>query len=321
MNDFSILEPLALRLHQEFVNIFYLLLPVFFMLALVVDWFRNPAGSADFLITLKRAFIATLLLVVFQEISQAILAITSGIADKIDNLNNLDNIIKMAGDKAKSYTLSTTSLLLGFNDLIIAILTFLSYIVLYVARYLIVALYHFMWLFLSITAPLLLLFQLFKGTSQIPMNLFKSMIEVASYKIVWSIMSAMMTALAFGNAYAVDGNYLTVILLNFIIAIAMLGTPLIVKALVGGGLTAAAESLGMGAVVAIAAAPARAATVMNTGRDVLSNTAGFAAHHANKILPHMPGLQRVQNSVGVQNAAPSAPQSNPPSPPPVALKK
>mgnify|MGYP001610094068 CR=1 FL=1 len=316
MNNFELLGPLALRLHDEFVQMFYLMLPVFFMLALVVDWFRNPQGSGDFLLTLKRALVATILLVAFQEISQAILSISSGIADRIDNLNNLDNLIKMAGDKAKTYTLSTTSLVLGFNDLLISILTFLSYIILFVARYLIVALYHFMWLFLSITAPLLLLFHLFSGTSQIPVNLFKSMIEVASYKIVWAIMSAMMTALAFGNAYATDGNYLTVILLNFIIAIAMLCTPLIVKSLVGGGLSSAAQSLATGAVVTMVAAPAKAATAMNFTREVVGNTRMFAGHYGNKLLPHMPGIRSVPDATGKLEANLTNTKSSPPPAPP-----
>ncbi|MBI4925853.1 MAG: hypothetical protein HY843_08015 [Bdellovibrio sp.] len=313
MNDFSLLGSLAMKLHQEFVNIFYLLLPVFFMIALAIDWFRNPAGSSDFLLTFKRAFVATLLLVGFQEISQAILVISSGIADKIDNVNNLDNLIQMAGNKAKGYTLSPTSIVLGFNDLLIAVLTFLSYVVLYIARYLIVALYHFMWLFLSISAPLLLLFHLFRGTSQIPINLFKSMIEVASYKIVWAIMSSMMTALAFGNAYAADGNYLTVILLNFIIAIAMLGTPLIVKSVVGSGLNSAAESIGAGAVVAIAAAPARVATSVNFGRQVLNDTRGFAAFQGRRILGQRnPSDLQGLDLPKIETPRPKEPPRNPP---------
>lgn len=70
----------------EFARMYYLFLPLFFALAIAVDWFCKPAGSPDFLNTLKRAFIATLLVAAFQEISQAVLAITSGIADKISDI-------------------------------------------------------------------------------------------------------------------------------------------------------------------------------------------------------------------------------------------
>ena len=164
------------------------------------------------------------------------------------------------------------SLVLGFNDLMVAILSFISYVVLYVARFISVAVFHFMWLFLSIISPVLILFHLFRGTSQITVNLFKSLIEVASYKIVWAVLSAMITSLSFGNAYAADGNYLTVIVLNFVIGLAMLGTPLIVRALVGEGLSGMSDKLGMGAVTNIAASPARAVQAVQMGREVLSNT-------------------------------------------------
>lgn len=278
MENFSLLGSLALRLHQEFVQLYYLILPVFFALAIAIDWFRNPAGSPDFIDTLKRAFIATLLVAGFQEISETILALTSAIADKISDMSGLDSILQMAGEKCKTYTLSATSIILGFNDMVVALLSFASYIVLYIARYITVALYHFMWIFLSILSPLLIALNLFRGTQAVTVNLFKSMIEVASWKIVWAVLSAMITALTFGNAYAADGNYLTVILLNFVIALAMLGTPLVVKSLVGGGLSSMSESLGMGAAIAMVSAPAKGASALSFGREMLSNTAGFSKH-------------------------------------------
>jgi hypothetical protein len=306
MEDFSLLGSLAAQLHQEFVRMYYLFLPVFFALAIAIDWFRNPGGSPDFLDTLKRAFITTLLVAGFQEMSEAILAITSGVADKISDMSGLDTILQMAGEKCRTYTLSTTSLILGFNDMIVALISFASYIVLYIARYITIALYHFMWIFLSIMSPLLMLFNLFRGTQAITVNLFKSLIEVASWKIVWAVMSAMITSLTFGNAYAADGNYLTVVLLNFVIALAMLGTPLIVKSLVGSGLSSMSESLGMGAVVAMVAAPTKAIAAYKMGREVLSNTAGWSAHVGNKALPHMPGLRSVEST---RSSPPPAPPS------------
>ena len=278
MENFTLLGPLAAQLHLEFEKMFYWLLPVFFMLALVVDWFRHPQGSPDFLETIKRAFIATLLLVSFQEIAETILTITSGIADKISDLSGLDTYIHAASEKAKSYTFSPTSLLLGFNDLVVALLSFASYVILYFARYITVAVYHFMWLFLYILSPILILFNLFRGTSQITVGLFKSMVEVACYKIVWAILSVMIISLSLGDTMSADGNYLTVVILNFVIALAMLGTPLIVKSLVGGGLSAMSETLGMGAAVGMLAAPAKAASAVAMSRAAITSPKVFAGH-------------------------------------------
>lgn len=298
MDQFALLGAVALKLHNEFRTLYYVLLPIFFALALVVAWFRHPQGGPDFIEALKRAFIATILLAGFAEITDVILFITNGLAAKIDDMSGFDAIIKMAGDKAKSYTLSATSVVLAFNDLLISALAFLSYIVLYIARYIMVAIYHFSWVFLSIIAPILLLFHLF--SPKITLNLFRSMIEVASWKIVWSVLSAMLAALPFGSAYMADGNYLTVIVLNFVIALCMLGTPLVVHSLVGNGLAGMTGALAPAVAGAMIAAPFKAASALKMGRGVLSNTTGFAKHSWNtanaKVYSSMVGPQR-QNLV------------------------
>lgn len=276
IEDFSVFGSVVSQIHEELVRYYYLFLPVFFGIALVIDWFRNPLGSPDFLATLKRAVIATLLIIGFQEISGSILDLANGLAEKISDLSGIDAIMKMASEKTSTYTFSTTSAILGINDFVISLITFLSYIVLFIARYITVALYHFMWSTLVILSPVLILFTLFRGTIGIPIGLFKSLAEVASYKIVWAILSAMLTSLSFGNAYAADGQYLTVIVLNFIIALAMLMTPLVVKSLVGSGLSSMGQTLGAGAAMAMIATPAKAASVASVGRGALSSAAAFS---------------------------------------------
>ena len=275
MPNLELLGSLMRNLHQEFSRMYYLMLPVCFALSIAITWFKHPHGSIDFMDVLKRAFVSTFLLVAFPDIAEAIVFVADGIAEKIDNLAGLETIIKMAQEKAQGYSFSPTSLLLQFNDLIIATLSFLSYLILYVARYITIAMYHFFWIFLTVSSPLLLLFNLFPSTSQVTANLFRGMIEVASWKVVWAILSAMLTALSFGDAYKTEGNYLTLIVMNFVIALAMLATPLLVRSLVGQGMTSMASVIGPASVAAMAAAPTRALTVMTKGRSMVQNTAGF----------------------------------------------
>ncbi len=282
MPQFEILGSLMKDLHQQFVTIYYLMLPVFFALSIAMAWFRSPQGSIEFLDILKRAVIATLLLVAFPDISRAIIYVADGITEKIDALNSIDVMVRMAQEKSEAYSASTTSLLLQFNDLIIAVLSFLSFLVLYIARYITIAMYHFFWIFFMVTAPLLLLFNLFASTSQITINLFKGMMEVASWKIVWAILGAMLTALSFGDAYKAEGNYLTLIVMNFVIAIAMLATPMMVKSLVGSGLQSMSSTLGATAVAAMVAAPARAAMVATKSRKALNATSSFARNQVQR---------------------------------------
>lgn len=285
MPQFELLGSLMNDLHLEFVRIYYLMLPVFFALAVAVAWFKSPQGSPEFLDILKRAVISSILLAAFPEISKTILFVAEGITERIDQMSGIDTVIKMAQEKSQTYSMSITSALLQFNDLLIATLSFLSYLLLYIARYLMIAMYHFFWTFFIVAAPLLLLFNLFFGTAQITVNLFKGMIEVASWKIVWAILGAMLTALSFGNAYQTEGNYLTLIVMNFVIAIAMLLTPMIVRSLIGPGMQSMSSAIGAMTVAAISAAPAKSAKAASIGRQALNNPGEAFKEHVLKIKP------------------------------------
>ncbi len=281
MPQFELLGPLMKELHYEFVKMYYLLLPVCFTLAVLIAWIRSPSGSPEFISIIKRTIVATVLLIGFPEISDAILSVTEGIAQKIDNLNGLDKVIQMAKVKAEGYTFSVTSVMLQFNDLIIATLSFLSYLLLYVARYLMVAMYHFFWIFFLSSAPLILLFNLFEGTQHITINLYRGMREVASWKIVWAILGAMLLSLSFGDAYQTEGNYLTLMVMNFVIATAMLMTPLMVKSIAGSGIQAMSSALGAATVTAMAAAPARALMAAQGTKSVAMRAGNFVQSKVN----------------------------------------
>ncbi|MGE3610279.1 MAG: hypothetical protein AB7I27_11870 [Bacteriovoracaceae bacterium] len=276
MPDFGLLGSMMNDLHQEFVRMYYLMLPVFFALAVVVAWFKNPTGSPEFVAIIKRAIIATILLAAFPDISKAILWIADGITERIDSINSLDTMIRMAQEKSESYTFSVTSVILQFNDLLIATLSFLSYLVLYIARYLTIAMYHFFWTFFMVAAPVLLLFNLFEGTQQITVNLFKGMIEVACWKIMWAILGAMLTAISFGDAYqAGNDGYIVLIVMNFVIACAMLMTPMMVSAIAGKGLQSMSSAIGAATVTAMASTPAKAVQLGNFSRHWMNRGMGF----------------------------------------------
>lgn len=285
MPDWNVLGSLMNQLHDDFVNVYYMMLPVFFALAVVVTWFKNPQGSLDFLDILKRALISTILLIALPEITQAITAITNGLAERIDSINGLDNFLKMAQEKSQEYSFSPTSLVLQFDDLIIATLAFLSYIFVYIARFLTIAMYHFYWIFYTVLAPLLLLFNLFPATSQITVNLFRAMIEVASWKIIWALLGAMLTALSFSHIYQIEGNYIVIVAMNFIIATAMLMTPKIVNSLVGSGFHSEARSIGLMATAAALVSPAKIMMLKNVGQTVLGQ---------NPMRPNNTNKQKVQ---------------------------
>ena len=48
------------------------------------------------------------------------------------------------------------------------------------------------------------------------------MAEIASWKVIWAILSLMLNALSWGDTLELEGNYLTLTIMNFVIALFML---------------------------------------------------------------------------------------------------
>ena len=73
------------------------------------------------------------------------------------------------------------------------------------------------------------------------------MCEVASWKIVWSIMAVLFTTMPYSKYYEAYGNsvgnLVMVGTINFIIAVCMIFTPLIVKSLTSGNVSYLAGTL------------------------------------------------------------------------------
>lgn len=283
--NLEVLGSLVRDLYQGLSQLFYVMLPLTVLFSVVFGYLKS--GEPNYPDLLKRAFVAALLLASFPEVSNLILDICDGIALKIDNMSGIETFMRMAQEKSQSYATAKNVLLLKFDDLFMAVLSFGSFILLYIARYITIALYYFYWVFLSICAPLMILCYVFPRTAGITANLYRGLIEVACWKIIWAVMSAMLTSISFGNVYRTEGSYLTLTVMNFVIAIALLFTPMIMRSLIGEGIQASAQTIGTTAALAMVALPARAATVRQISREVLSNTRSFASHK----------LQSVQNKI------------------------
>ncbi len=272
--NLEVLGSLVQDLYHGLSNLFYIMLPVAILFSVVFGYLKS--GDANYPDVIKRSFVAALLLASFPEVSNLILDLCDGLALKIDNMSGIETFMRMAEEKSRSYAVAKNVLLLKFDDLFMAILSFGSFLLLLLARYITVALYYFYWVLLSTCAPLMILCYVFPKTAGITVNLYKGLIEVALWKVIWALMSAMLTSLSFGNIYQTDGSYLTLIVMNFVIAIAMLFTPLMMRSLIGEGVQATAQTIGTTAALAAVALPTRIATVHQVSREMISNTRLYA---------------------------------------------
>lgn len=257
MPNLEVLGTLVRDLYQGLSQLFYLMLPVAILFSVIFGFLRS--GDPNYPDIVKRAFVAALLIVSFPEVSNFILDVCDGIASKIDDMSGLEAFMKIAQEKSLGYAAAKKVLLLKFDGFFMAILSFASFALLYIAKYLTVVLYYFYWGLLSIAAPLMILCYMFPSTANITTNLYKGLIEVASWKIIWAILSAMLKSVSFGFIYENEQSYLPLVAMNFIIAIALLFTPRILRSLIGEGVQSTAASIGATAVSGVLTAVAPAA--------------------------------------------------------------
>lgn len=259
MPNLEVLGTLVRDLYQGLSQLFYVMLPVAILFSVIFSYLKS--GEPNYPDLFKRAFVAALLLACFPEVSNFILDVCDGIASKIDDMSGLEAFMKIAQEKSLGYAAAQKLLLLKFDGFFMAVLSFASFALLYIAKYLTVLLYYFYWGLLSIAAPLMILCYIFPATSNITTNLYKSLIEVASWKIVWAILSAMLKSVSFGFIYENEQSYLPLVAMNFIIAIALLFTPKILRSLVGEGVQSTASSIGATAVSGVLATVAPVARI------------------------------------------------------------
>lgn len=241
LDSFTSLGPLTLRLHNQLRELYFILLPVAFALAIALNFFRAPTEGPRFVEVLRRAIVATILLSAFQEITGGILTVTNFVAGRISDMSGLNAIFDLAADTAKDYANSPSHSILAVGDLAIGFLSFLSLFLLTAVRMVMMSLYHFSWAFLCALSPLLMLLHLFSPT--ITANLFRTLSEIASWQIVWAVLSAMLKELPFAHVYHIQGGVFAVIIINIIIAFFMILTPIVVRVLVSSGLSTAASTV------------------------------------------------------------------------------
>ena len=245
-----------------------MLLPLF--LASVAVAYTSDLGiSGAVVVRLKRLVLVVLILVAFPSIAEFSQVLGVEVARSIDDMSGIDMVLEAASKKADAYSMNLTGLLNLGSDLIVGSLVTISFVILVVARYFLLAFQHFYWFLLVALGPFLILGSLFEASSGITKGLFKSMFQVACWPVIWSILSAFLKALPFADAYGTDANLITIVTLNLIIAVALLFSPFIISQLADGVNLSIGDTLRKGVLktVSTVSPKGRAAELLtNTGK-------------------------------------------------------
>lgn len=245
MLDVSWLSQEARNIHAIFESLFYGLAVIFILMAVVTEYFNMPLGGVQWSPQLiARVLIAAFLLHSYPEVTNALSEFTDALTTKIGGFNEFHHVLDKMGDKLKTLSMSWISikeaLILGFS--------FITFFLLYISVFIANAGVVFVWLVLYVFSPVLIVFFIMPSTAFITKTLYRSLIEVCAWKIVWATLAALLWSSALNDINKQDVNFLTVISFNLILAASLLFTPLIVNALASSGLSSfAGSAMGMAA--------------------------------------------------------------------------
>jgi hypothetical protein len=261
IEEYEKLLPVAKQIYQVTNQLSWQMLLPLFLVSVAVGYSTDLGITGSILIRLKRLFLVALLLVSFPMIAQFFQVLGVEIAKSIDNMAGIDLVLEAASKRAEAYSFDLQGLLNLGADLIMGAMVILSFVSLVVARFLLIAFQHFYWFLLVALGPFLILATLFESASGITKNLFKNMIQVSAWPIIWSVLSAFLKVLPFASAYDGVGGFVTIITLNLIIAVALLFSPFIVSQLCEGVNLSVGDTLRRGVLKTVAYANPKTAVV------------------------------------------------------------
>ena len=282
-SDIAWLATEAKKLHEIFSGYFYLIVTVLMLLGIAIEYFKWPIGGVpNFGTIVGRALIAALLLHAYPEITNTIADVTDAMAARLGDLNNFKLILDKMGDKVGELSWSWVS----FKDTIMLLISFLTFFILYFSIHIADSFYIYVWVMLYVFSPLLIALYVLPVTASATSALFRSLIEVACWKIVWSVIATLLwsSALSQINQDGTQVSFLTAIGFNIILAGSLLLTPFVVHALAGSGLSTMGRDLSSLAIGGMTISPSRTMGVTKSlaSKTISNGKSYFSKNGSNK---------------------------------------
>ena len=244
--DISWISSEAKNIHTFFVSIFYILATLLLLIGVLIEYFKMPIGGMPaFTQLIGRALIATILLIAYPEISNAVAAVADSIAERLGDVNSFSNVLTSAGAALKQHSWSWTSM----GDTLLSIVSYLAYLILYLTVYFFDAAIIYCLILLYIFSPLMIVFYILPQTASLTGGLFRTLFEVATWKIVWCVLGTLLWSTALNNfKQSGQGNFITLLALTLMLTFSILMTPVVVKQLISGALSSiATQTAGLAA--------------------------------------------------------------------------
>ncbi len=292
------------QLHGEMLSIYWMMILPLIVLLVVLEMFKTQDKTPDGSKVLVRALASVFMLISFKETINLIAFMGDGIAERIDGLAKMPEILQIFSDNFSK----EGPALYKVRELFIFLINFLSYFLAYFGIFVTEALIHFCWSILYVCAPLMILCYIPENTAGICKNLYKGLFTVISWKIMWSILGVMLLKLAVQQTTENSENFITTAIINLCIALSILLVPIFTKSLIGDGISSFASGI---ATIPGMAALGVGKTVMSmpikegaswTGSKMKSGWKSIASERKNVgIKPGKPDLSKQSNDKKNEN--------------------
>lgn len=227
------------ELHGELITVYWLMIVPLTVFLIMLELFKTSDKQPDAGKVITRAIISIVLLVSFKETMNLIAFIGDGIADKIDGMAKMNQIVETL---SKGFSRDAPALY-KIREAFIFLLNFASYFLAYFGIFIANAVIHFVWSILFVSAPLMILCYIPEASASICKNLYKGLLTVISWKILWSILSVLLLKLVTEQTTVNSDNAITTAIINLSIGLSILFIPFFSKSLLGDGLTSVASGI------------------------------------------------------------------------------
>lgn len=282
--DISWISNEAKHLHDFFVSIFFTVASLLMVTGVLVEYFKVPLGNMPaFSQLVGRALVATILLIAYPEISNTVCNIADSIAEKLGDINTLSNVLASAGAAIKEFSWSWTSV----GDSLLSVISILAYGILYITVYFFNAGIVYCLVLLFIFSPLMIAFFILPQTAGLTGGLFRTLFEVATWKIVWTVLGTLLWSTTLANFQnASENNFVTLLTLTLMLTFSIILTPIVTKQLISGGLsniaTQTASLAGMAMTAGVLSPGVLAAKGATLSKNAYVSSAKFGFKQAKK---------------------------------------
>lgn len=275
--DISWISSQAKEIHTFFVSIFYSLAVLLLLIGVIIDYFKLPIGGVPaFQQLVGRALVAAILLIAYPQISNWVSAVADAVSDHLGSVGTMSNVLKTAGATFKDHSWSWTSL----GDTLLSVVAILAYFILYLTVFFFDAAIVYCLVLLYIFSPIMIAFYILPQTASMTGGLFRTLFEIATWKIVWSVLGTLLWSTALHDFEAKGNNFITLLALTLMLALSILLTPIVVRNLISGTLSSVASQTAGLAAIGLSAGFASPAALAGLAKKGSAKTYGWGAKTA-----------------------------------------